>query len=80
MNPTKSEFAAALERWADGARGPEEWEKFIITHYMDEQTEEVRRQVARLLVFENSPEQWPPSEMAAKRLRELAKVLVSNAA
>jgi hypothetical protein len=78
--PTKAELAAALERWAGGIRGPDEWERFAVTHYADPTVEEARVEVVRLLVFDGSGQEWPPSESTSRKLRELAKSLRQSAA
>ena len=80
MAPPNDEFAAVLERWAEGSRAADEWERYVITHYEDSKTEEVRREVVRLLVFGEDSQTWPPSEVTSRRLRELARSIKRSAA
>jgi hypothetical protein len=54
-------FAAFLERFANGEVDREQWERWVVNHYVDETLERVRRDCVRIRM-RNEAMQWSPEE------------------
>ncbi len=52
------EFAEFLERLAGDVEGPDEWYNLVVNHYFDEELEEIRRRLVRLMI-ERDPKGSP---------------------
>lgn len=73
-NEWRSEFAAFLDRLANGHQSPIDWSNRVVTHYDDEELEAIRRDVVRLFA------KYPPFENVTAthtevKLREWSRVL-----
>ena len=49
-DPWRLSFASFLERLACGEERPGDWHDHVVTHYLDEELEEVRRELVRLSI------------------------------
>lgn len=53
--------AAFLERFANGEADPNQWERLIVNHYLDEELERIRRDCVRIRM-RNGAMRWSPQE------------------
>ena len=54
-------FAAFLERLATGEADPEQWQRLVVNHYLDDTLERVRRDCVRLRM-QNEAMRWSREE------------------
>jgi hypothetical protein len=58
-------FADFLRRVAAGKVKATEWDRFVVQHYVDEELEEIRRNLVRLSIDRHGGKEWSESEVAA---------------
>jgi hypothetical protein len=61
---TQKVFADFLNRLVSGDTKHEEWQNIVINHYIDENLEEIRRQLVRLAIASPNPHNWAEQEKA----------------
>ncbi len=68
-------FIGYLYKLVEGDSSSKDWHNFIIEHYLDEQLEEIRRNIVRLRIKAGDPKIFPVTEEERKQLRKWAKDL-----
>ena len=68
-------FADILDKFAEHNANREDWFNYIIEHYVDEELEEIRRNVVRLRIAAGDPEIFPSTNAHRKQLKSWAEEL-----
>lgn len=68
-------FVAYLEKLIENKANEDDWFSYIIEHYLDEELEEVRRNIVRLRIKAGDPKVFPLTEEHRIHLREWAIAL-----
>jgi hypothetical protein len=69
----RREFAEFLRDFAAGSSSNVDWQRFVVTHYPDEQLEDIRRSLVRLAIDQQGSKQL--SDEDRKRLQSWACLL-----
>lgn len=68
-------FVNYLNKLIAGQYTKDDWFKYIIEHYIDEELEEVRRNIVRLRIAAGDPKTFPVTNEHKERLKEWARDL-----
>lgn len=67
------EFAEFLRDFAAGSSSDADWQRFVVTHYPDEQLEDIRRSLVRLTIDQQGSKQL--SNEVREQLQNWARIL-----
>lgn len=68
-------FIEYLTKLIEGDEYSEDWQKYIIEHYQDEELEKVRRSIVRLRIEAGDPKFFPVNKKQREQLQILIKEL-----
>lgn len=71
----RKEFVNYLNKLVTGQYTKDDWFKYIIEHYVDEELEEVRRNIVRLRIAAGDPEIFPVTDEHKEKLKEWIREL-----
>jgi len=73
----RKEFVNYLNKLIAGHYSKDDWFNYIIEHYVDEELEEVRRNIVRLRIAAGDPETFPVTNEHREELKKWAGELQS---
>ena len=68
-------FINYLNKLINGQYSKDDWFRYIVEHYLDEELEEVRRNIVRLRIAAGDPEVFPVTNEHKEKLNEWIKKL-----